>query len=59
MLALRDSDRANKNEIQIFVPSITSNDFPHEMLVTAFTDNRRKIRKPFGRLMLMLMSRVL
>src|SRR6516164_9996002 len=27
-LAMRDSDRANKNEIEIFVFSVTSNDFP-------------------------------
>ena len=32
MLAVRDGDRANKNEIEIFVSSVTLNDFPHDML---------------------------
>jgi len=46
ILAMRDGDRANKNEIGIFVSSVTSNDFPHAMPLTAFTDDRgRKIRK--------------
>jgi hypothetical protein len=35
ILALRDRDRANKNEIGIFVSSVTSNDFPHAMLLTS------------------------
>ena len=30
ILAMRDRDRANKNEIEIFVFSVTSNDFPHD-----------------------------
>ena len=30
---MRDGDRANKNEIEIFVFSVTSNDFPHDMLL--------------------------
>jgi hypothetical protein len=33
ILAMRDRDRANKNEIEIFVFSVTSNDFPHDMLL--------------------------
>jgi hypothetical protein len=46
ILAMRDGDRANKNEIGIFVSSVTSNDFPHAMPLTAFTDDRgTKIRK--------------
>ena len=32
-LAMRDRDRADKNEIEIFVLSVTSNDFPHDMLL--------------------------
>lgn len=32
VLAIRDRDRANKNEFGIFVSSVTSNDFPHAML---------------------------
>ena len=36
MLAMRDRDRANKNEIEIFVFSVTSNDFPHDMLLLIF-----------------------
>ena len=32
---MRDRDRANKNEIEIFVFSVTSNDFPHDMLTLA------------------------
>ena len=30
---MRDRDRANKNEIEIFVFSVTSNDVPHDMLL--------------------------
>jgi hypothetical protein len=41
ILAIRDGDRANKNEIEIFVFSVTSNDFPHDMLLLIFTENRR------------------
>ena len=37
MLAMRDRDRANKNEIEIFVFSVTSNDFPHDMLLLIFS----------------------
>ena len=33
ILAMRDRDRANKNEIEIFVFSVTSNDVPHDMLL--------------------------
>jgi hypothetical protein len=33
MLALRHRDRANKDEIEIFVSSVTSNNFPHGMLL--------------------------
>ena len=33
ILAMGDRDRANKNEIEIFVFSVTSNDFPHDMLL--------------------------
>jgi len=29
-----DRDRANENEIEIFVFSVTSNDFPHDMTLT-------------------------
>ena len=36
-LAMRDRDRANKNEIEIFAFSVTSNDFPHEMLLLIFS----------------------
>ena len=32
-LAMRDRDRADKNEIEILVFSVTSNDFPHDMLL--------------------------
>ena len=39
MLAMRDRDRANKNEIEIFVFSVTSNDFPHDMLQLTFSSN--------------------
>ena len=35
-LAMRDRDRANKNEIEIFVFSVTSNDF-HDMLPLIFS----------------------
>jgi hypothetical protein len=30
---MRSKDRANKNEIEIFVFSVTPNDFPHDMLL--------------------------
>jgi hypothetical protein len=30
ILAMRDRDRANENEIEIFVLSVTSNDFFHD-----------------------------
>ena len=30
---MRDRDRANKNKIEIFVFSVSSNDFPHDMLL--------------------------
>jgi hypothetical protein len=33
---MRDRDRANKNEIEIFAFSVTSNDFPHDMLLLTF-----------------------
>jgi len=33
ILAMRDRDRANKNEIETFVFSVTLNDFPHDMLL--------------------------
>ena len=36
-LAMRDRDRANKNEIEISVFSVTSNDFPHDMLLLIFS----------------------
>ena len=36
-LAMRDRDRANKNEIEISVFSVTSNDFPHDMLLRIFS----------------------
>jgi len=36
ILAMRDRDRANKNEIEIFVFTVTSNDFPHDMLTLAY-----------------------
>ena len=39
---MRDRDRANNNEIEILVFSVTSNDFPHDMLVPHFfIENRR------------------
>ena len=34
---MRDRDRVNKNEIEIFVFSVTSNDFPHDMLLLIFS----------------------
>ena len=41
ILAMRDRDRAYKraykNEIEIFVFSVTSNDFPHDMLLLIFS----------------------
>ena len=37
ILAMRDKDRANKNKIEIFVFSVTSNDFPHHMLLLIFS----------------------
>ena len=37
ILAMRDRDRANKNEIEIFVFSVTSNDFSHDMLLLIFS----------------------
>jgi hypothetical protein len=36
---MRDRNRANKNEIEIFVFSVTSNDFPHDMLLLTFSSN--------------------
>jgi hypothetical protein len=36
ILAMSDRDRADKNEIEIFVFSITLNDFPHDMLLLTF-----------------------
>jgi hypothetical protein len=37
ILAKRDRDRANKSEIEIFVFSVTLNDFPHDMLLLIFS----------------------
>ena len=34
---MRDRYRANKNVIEIFVCSVTSNDFPHDMLLLIFS----------------------
>jgi len=34
---MRDRDGANKNEIEIFVFSVTSNDFPHDVLLLTFS----------------------
>jgi hypothetical protein len=34
---MRDRDRANKNEIEIFVFSVTSNYIPHDMLLLIFS----------------------
>ena len=34
---MRDRDRANKSEIEIFVFSVTSNDFPHDVLLLIFS----------------------
>ena len=39
ILAMRDRDRANKNEIEIFVFSVTSDDFPHDMLLLTLASN--------------------
>src|SRR5215831_7676952 len=39
ILAMRDRDRANKNEIEIFVFSVTTNDFPHDILLLALASN--------------------
>ena len=36
---MRDRDRANKNKTEIFVFSVTSNDFPHDMLLLTFSSN--------------------
>jgi len=33
VLAMRDRDRANKNEIAIFVFSVATKGFPHDMLL--------------------------
>jgi hypothetical protein len=33
---MRDRDRANKNEIEIFVLGVTSNYIPHDMLLLIF-----------------------
>jgi hypothetical protein len=41
MPAMRDRDRANKSEIEIFVFSVTSNDFPHDMLLLTFSSKSR------------------
>jgi hypothetical protein len=38
-LLMRDRDRSNKNQIEIFVFSVTSNDFPHDMLLLTFSSN--------------------
>ena len=47
MLAMRDRDRANKSEIEIFVFSVTLNDFPHVMLLLIFfIENRPKAMVP-------------
>ena len=47
ILAMRDKDRANRNEIEIFVFSVTSNDFPHDMLLLFFfIENRPKAMVP-------------
>jgi hypothetical protein len=35
--AMRDKDRPNKNEIEIFIFSVTPNDFPHDMLLLIFS----------------------
>src|SRR6516225_2774925 len=37
ILAMRDRDRANKNEIETFVFSVTLNEFPHDMLLLIFS----------------------
>jgi hypothetical protein len=39
ILVMRDRDRANKNEIEILLFSVTSNDFPHDMLLLTFSSN--------------------
>ena len=44
ILAMRDRDRANKDEIEIFVFSVTSNDFPHYMLLLTFVPARSAAR---------------
>jgi hypothetical protein len=44
MLAMRDRDRANMNEIEIVVFSVTSNDFPHYMLLLTFAPARSAAR---------------
>jgi hypothetical protein len=36
ILVMRDRDRANKSEIEIFVFSVTSKDFPRHMLTLAY-----------------------
>jgi hypothetical protein len=40
---MRNKDRANKNEIEIFVFSVTSNDFPHDMFLLIFSSNSAKL----------------
>jgi hypothetical protein len=37
VLAMRNRDRANKNEIAVFVFSVTTKDFPHDMLLPGLT----------------------
>jgi hypothetical protein len=44
MLAMRDRDRANMNEIEIVVFSVTSNDFSHYMLLLTFVPARSAAR---------------
>jgi len=48
MLAMRDRDRANMNEIEIVVFSVTSNDFPHHMLLLTFVPTRSAARTTSG-----------
>ena len=48
MFAMRDRDRANMNEIEIVVFSVTSNDFPHHMLLLTFVPTRSAARTTSG-----------
>jgi hypothetical protein len=45
VLAKRDRDRANKNEISILVCSVTTKDFPHDMLLHELNERGLLLRR--------------